>query len=147
MAAKGAIGQKAEEIVAQALVSKGYEITNLNSLVRNCPFMDLLATKPKRRGPARRLLVQVKGTTNAKMWFGAQPSRARALDQFASAFGCTAEYAFVYVDTVGARPVVQFAAAKDVAQMAEEAEESYPGTNRYHVAISQGRLVPLVFTP
>lgn len=50
-------GHRAEAAVTRELQAAGFTVTNLNDLVGNCPFADLLARKA-----TTRLLIQVKGT-------------------------------------------------------------------------------------
>jgi hypothetical protein len=125
-----ATGQRAEAAAAADLQAEGFTITNLNDLVGNCPFADLIA----RRGEIR-ILIQVKGTETTEGKFGTPPARVRSLEAISTELGCHAIYAFVHLAEDG--PVIRFATASYVAELAVEAEADYPGINRYHVDISQ----------
>jgi hypothetical protein len=50
-------GRRAEAAVTRELEAAGFTVKNLNDLVGNCPFADLLA-----RNAATRLPIQVKAT-------------------------------------------------------------------------------------
>jgi hypothetical protein len=123
-------GRRAEDLVAQELAAAGFTVVNLNDLVGNCPFADLLA----RKGPTR-LLVQVKGTETDEGKFGTPPRRVRALEAISTELGCEAIYAFVHLTV--ANPTIRYAAAAQVAVLADEEEEAYWGILRYHVVIDQ----------
>ncbi|MEU8315014.1 hypothetical protein [Micromonospora sp. NPDC049033] len=125
-----AVGRTAEAAVADVFRSIGYEVINLNELVGNCPFADLIATKV-----GLRLLVQVKGTTTADGLFGTPPERVRALMAITEALDCLPIYAFCHL--TGTDPVIRFADAATVATLAEADEAAYDGVNRYHVNIGQ----------
>jgi hypothetical protein len=125
-----ATGQRAEAAATRDLQAEGFTVTNLNDLVGNCPFADLIARKD-----GTRILVQVKGTETVDGKFGTPPARVRSLEAISTELGCHAIYAFVHL--ADGDPVVRFAAAGEVAELADEAEADYPGTNRYHVDISQ----------
>jgi hypothetical protein len=123
-------GHRAEAIATRDLQAEGFTVTNLNDLVGNCPFADLLARKD-----GTRILVQVKGTETEEGNFGAPPTRVRGLEAISTELGCHAIYAFVHL--AESNPVTRFAAASKVAELADKAEADYPGTNRFHVDISQ----------
>jgi hypothetical protein len=130
MVDRAAIGRTAEAAVTDVLGGIGYEVINLNELVGNCPFADLLATKA-----GLRLLVQVKGTTTADGLFGTPPDRVRALMAITEALDCFPIYAFCHLTDADA--VIRFSDAPTVATLAEEDEAAYEGVNRYHVNIDQ----------
>jgi hypothetical protein len=122
------VGREAEAVVAEKLRSGGFTILDLNELVGNCPFADLLA----RQGD-RRILVQVKGTRTAGGKFGTPPQRVRALASIAEALDCQALYAFCHFTVAG--PIVRFSDPSTVARLADEDAAAYARTNRYHVVI------------
>jgi hypothetical protein len=124
------VGDGAEAKVEGELEMAGFTVTNLNDLVGNCPFADLLA-----RRSGTRVLVQVRGTTTLAGKFGAPSQGAHALDRFAAELDCCALYAFVHF--VGEGPVIRFATAAEVATLAEKDEAAYVGRNRFHVNIGQ----------
>jgi hypothetical protein len=125
-----ATGRRAEAAVTASLEACGFTVTNLNDLVGNCPFADLLARKA-----VTRLLIQVKGTVTPEGKFGTPPARVRALETISTELGCHAIYAFVHL--TASDPVIRFATASEVAVLATEEEAAYNGINRYHVTIDQ----------
>ncbi len=127
---RAATGRRAEAAVTKNLEAAGFEVKNLNELAVNCPFADLIARKDDHR-----LLIQVKGTVTADGKFGAPPERVRNLAAIADALDCGSVYAFAHL--VSANPVIRYATAADVAELADEAEAAYEGINRYHVTITQ----------
>jgi hypothetical protein len=110
-----ATGRRAEAAVTRHLETAGFTVRNLNDLVGNCPFADLLA----RRDEAR-LLIQVKGTVTAEGKFTTPPARVRALEVISAELGCRAIYAFAHLVTDS--PVIRFATAADVAALADTEE-------------------------
>lgn len=131
MTTRIAQGGRAEALVAVELESVGFTVTNLNALVGNCPFADLLA-----RRSATRLLVQVKSTTTDDGKFGAPAPRARGLHAIGAELDCQTIYAFVHL-LAAQPPQIRYATAVDVADLAEADETTYVATNRYHVNMSQ----------
>lgn len=123
-------GRRAEAAVTRELEAVGFTVKNLNDLVGNCPFADLLA-----RSAATRLLIQVKGTVTSEGKFGTPPIRVRALEAISTELGCHAIYAFAHL--AADSPVIRFATAAEVAVLADEEEAAYEGINRYHVTIDQ----------
>lgn len=123
-------GRRAESAVAQELETVEFDVTNLNDVVGNCPFADLLAHQD-----STRLLVQVKGTVTIGGKFGAPPHRVRGLDAIGTALGCHAIYAFVHF--TADEEIIRFATAADVAALADEDEAATAGVNRFHVNIHQ----------
>lgn len=130
MVDKREVRDRAEAAVADALTGEGFAVINLNELVDNTPFMDLLASRT-----GRRLLVQVKGTTTTTGKFGAPPAKARALVKFATALDCDALYAFVQLGAD--ETLIRWATAEHVAAIAEQAVEEYHGILRYHILIDE----------
>jgi hypothetical protein len=121
----------AEGAARAALRSAGCRVVNVNRAIRrNYPVIDLVA----RRGTAR-MLVQVRGTWTVNGKFTATPAQSRALAALAASRGCHAVWAFVHL--TGDGKIVRFAAAAQVARLAEEDEAAAPGANRYHVNITQ----------
>jgi hypothetical protein len=125
-----ATADQAERAVAAALEAVGYTVININDLAGNFPLADLGARKA-----GYSVLVQVRGTTTRDGKFAAPPEKARSLTDLSSLLGCTALYAFVHLLPDG--PLIRFADASHVAQLAEEDEANYQGTNRYHVNMTQ----------
>lgn len=139
------IQHRGETATTATLEQLGYQITDLNELVGNCPFADLLATKA-----GDRVLVQVKTTTIPAGTFTTPPAKARALHRMAEAIGCRTSYAFVHLLPAGISPVVRFASAVRVAELADADELAYHGTNRYHVNINlfdDGAPLPEITNP
>lgn len=126
------VGAQAEKFAEVSLRAQGYDVTNLNELVGNCPVMDLLATTRRHK-----LLMQVRGTTTWNSQWGAPPQQAESLDLLARALGCEAWYAFVWLDALGGRSDthagIWCAPALKVARHATVAIRDYPATLRYHV--------------
>ena len=122
-------GRRAEDAVAAELRELGFTVTNLNELVGNCPFADLVARRDEIRA-----LVQVKGTVTAEGKFGVPAERARALQTIAVELACTAVYALAHL--CQEQEVIRYAGAEQVATLAEADELGYAGTNRYHVRIA-----------
>jgi hypothetical protein len=125
-----ATGQRAEAAATRDLQAEGFTVTNLNDLVGNCPFADLIARKD-----GTRMLIQVKGTETVDGKFGTPPARVRSLEAISTQLDCKAIYAFVHL--VEGDLVIRYATASAVAELADEAEAAYPGINRYHVGIGQ----------
>lgn len=123
-----ATARSGEAAVTEELRAAGFSVKNLNDLVGNCPFADLLACRP-----ATRVLVQVKATKTKKGLFGTRPGRVRALEVISTALDCRAIYAFVHF--TGDDVVVRYERAAEVAVLAEADEAAYPGKNRFHVNI------------
>jgi hypothetical protein len=125
-----ATGQRAETAATGELQTEGFAVTNLNDLVGNCPF----ATSSRggmRPGSSSRSRAPKPSRANSEL----RPRGVRALEAISAELGCAAIYAFVPL--IEDNPVIRFAAASNVAELADEAEADYPGTNRYHVDITQ----------
>jgi len=122
--------RRGEAAVGAELEAAGFAVTNLNDLVGNCPFADLLA-----RNDTTRLLIQVKTTETIEGLFGTPPGRVRALDVISTDLGCHAICAFVHL--TGGGVVILYSRAAEVAVLAEEDEAAYPGKNRFHMNINQ----------
>jgi len=127
-------GRRAEAAVTRELEAVGFTITNLNDLVGNCPFADLLA-----REGATRLLIQVKGTVTDEGKFGTPPGRVRALEAISTELGCHSIYAFAHL--AADNTTIRYARAAEVAKLAEEWEAEYLLTHqkppRYHWNIDE----------
>jgi len=123
--------RKAEAAARTALRSAGCRVVNVNRAIhRNYPVIDLVA----RRGAAR-MLVQVRGTWTIDGKFTATPAQSRNIAALAASRGCHAIWAFVHI--TGDGTTIRFATAAQVTRLAEEDEAATPGTNRYHVNITQ----------
>ncbi|MEJ8654825.1 hypothetical protein WKI65_44005 [Streptomyces sp. MS1.AVA.3] len=103
-------------------------MVNLNKLVKNFRFADLLA----KRGTTR-FMIQVKGTETDEGKFGALPEPARALHALAGHLDAYAVYALVHLVPDG--PVIRFGAAEEVAALADQRIADYAGTLRFHLSI------------
>ncbi|MGX1972516.1 hypothetical protein [Streptomyces kronopolitis] len=122
------VGDQAESAAETAITAAGWEVVNLNKLVKNFRFADLLA----KRGSTR-VMIQVKGTETGEGKFGALPEPARALHALAGHLDAHAAYALVHLAPDG--PVIRFGAAEEAAALAEQRIADYPGTRRYHLFI------------
>jgi hypothetical protein len=124
-------GQTAEDAVAAELRADGWKVLNLNrDIAGNYPVIDLSA-----RRDDRRMLIQVRGTRTDHGSFRTPPGSARKAEALSDWLGLPVLYAFVHF--ADETPVVRYETASRVADLAEEDEASYLGTNRYHVDISQ----------
>ncbi|MFJ4187862.1 hypothetical protein [Kitasatospora sp. NPDC089509] len=121
--------ERAEELVSAVLKAEGYAVTNLNQLAGNFPLADLIARRETR------LLVQVRGTTISEGKYRTPPQKARTFNRLGVELGCPAVYAFAHL--APEQPVVRFALATEVAELAEEDEANYSGVNAFHVNIGQ----------
>jgi Holliday junction resolvase-like predicted endonuclease len=131
------ITQRSEHVAASVLQDLGFAVTNLNDLVGNCPFADLLARKD-----STRLLVQVKATQTRERKFATPPRRTRALATISVELGCHPIYAFVNLyDQL--RIKVRFDVAARVAELADAAEAANQGRfNLFHVTFDQFTVEP-----
>lgn len=115
-----ATARRGEAAVTGELRAAGFTVMNLNDLVGNYPFADLLA-----RGDMTRLLVQVKATKTKKGKFGTPPGRVRGLEVISTELGCHAIYAFVHF--TGDDAVILYERAAEVAELAEGDEAATQG--------------------
>jgi hypothetical protein len=120
--------RQAETVAGHELGAAGYAVVNLNDVVDDCPYMDLVATA----GPVR-ILVQVRGTTTTERKFRALPKGALSLEIFAGALGCHALYAFVWMNESGGDFDVRYELPATVRAIADAGIADYPGTLRYHL--------------
>jgi hypothetical protein len=126
-------GHLAEDTVASELRKAGWEVLDLNrDIAGNFPVADLIA-----RNDAARPWIQVRGTTLESGDFTVYPEDARKAECFGAWLGHPVLYAFVHQN--GGKTTVRYAAAAEVAKLAEEWQAEYLLTHqkppRYHINI------------
>ena len=126
-------GHLAEDAVASELRKAGCKVLDLNrDIAGNFPVADLIA-----RIDAARAWIQVRGTTLESGDFTVYPEDARKAEFFGAWLGQPVIYAFVH--QYGGKATIRYAAAAEVAKLAEDWQAEYLLTHqkppRYHINI------------